>query len=67
MGLDDIKVPVDYVFMLLINNDGHQVFLLQNMMNLCMNEEVSNHLLNVKSSDEIYEIIQNYYETYAEE
>ena len=67
MGMEDIKVPVDYVFMLLINNDGHQVFLLQNMMNLCMNEEISERLLNVKNSDEIYDIIQNYYQTYAEE
>lgn len=66
MGIDEDEVAADIVFMLLINNDGHQVFLLQNIMNLCMNEEISNKLLNLNTSEEIYKFIQYYYDTYAE-
>ena len=66
MGLEDNDLPVDIVFMLLINNDGHQVFLLQNIINLCMNEEISKKLLSSNSQEEIFHLIQYYYETYAE-
>lgn len=66
MGLEENDILVDLVFMLLINNDGHQVFLLQNIMNLCMNEKISNELLNLNTKKGIYDLIQHYYETYAE-
>lgn len=66
MGMEEKDIPVDVVFMLLINNDSHQVFLLQNMMNLCMNEEVSEELMKTDSAQKIYEIIEEYYLDHAE-
>lgn len=66
LGIEDVEVDVNYVFLLLLDHDENQVFLLQNMMNLCMNEEISRNLLKAKNSDEIYDLIQYYYKTYAE-
>lgn len=66
MGMEDTEVEASYVFLLLMDNDDHQVFLLQNMMNLCMNEKISERLLQAGSRDEIYDLIDYYYRTYAE-
>ena len=66
MGMEEMKVNVSYVFLLLMNHDNHQVFLLQNMMNLCMDEEISRQLLAARKEEEIYDLIDSFYKTRAE-
>ena len=66
MGMEEAEVDVTYVFLLLMNHDNHQVFLLQNMMNLCMYQEISRKLLAAKSADEIFDWIDYFYKTRAE-
>lgn len=63
MGMDEETIMVDYVFMLLLKNDGAQVPLLQKLMNMCADENVTDSLKKAASSEEILSTIQNYYIT----
>ena len=61
MGLNDNYVNAEYVFLLMINKDNHQVFLLQNMMNLCSDEKVCNKLKKAITVKEILDTILDFY------
>lgn len=60
------EIPVQYVFLLMLKNDGQQVFLLQNLINLCMDEEVSAQLLQCNEAEEIYDLVYSYFHQHQE-
>lgn len=61
MGLDDVSIPVTYIFLLMANKDNHQVYLLQNMMNLCNSDETINSLRLCDTKRGILKIILDFY------
>lgn len=61
MGMEEETILVEYVFLLLLKNDGAQVPLLQKLMNMCSDEKATDCLRAAQSAGEILEIIKDYY------
>lgn len=61
MGTDDEKVPVEYVFLLLLKNDNAQVPLLQKLMNMCTDKKATEQLKKAHTAEEILHVINGYY------
>ena len=61
MGMEEETIWVEYVFLLMLKNDGAQVPLLQKLMNMCSDVEATARLKAAQSAGEILQIIQDYY------
>lgn len=61
MGLGAEIIQAELVFMLLLQGDGAQVVLLQKLMNLCADKEVTCRLRQAQDSRSVLEIIREYY------
>ena len=61
MGMEEGTVEAEYVFLLLLRNDGAQVALLQKLMNMCSDEAVTARLKKAQTPREVYGIIREYY------
>ena len=60
MGTMDQTVDADYVFLLLLNNNGAQIDLLQGLMALCSDEQMACQLNEAVEAHDIYMAITSY-------
>lgn len=61
MGIGDNVVEAELIFLLGVKRDGGQVAVLQNLMEIFMNDESVKELLEAKTSDEMLEKINKYF------
>lgn len=57
MGSIDQTVNADYVFLLLLSNNGSQVALLQGLMELCSDKDIVRQLNEADNAQQMYRVI----------
>ncbi|MDE8054003.1 PTS sugar transporter subunit IIA [Erysipelothrix rhusiopathiae] len=60
MGMGEHQIKAEFIFILGVKNDGGQVVMLQNLMNLLMNKEAVKLLCLAINEEEVLKVIKNY-------
>ena len=59
MGMDVNDLETDFIFLLLVKNNGRQIQVLENLMNLVSEDEILDQLKTAATNEEAYEIFKN--------
>ena len=59
MGLDLNDLETDFIFLLLVKNNGRQIQILEQLMNLLTDEEILLKLEKAKDKEEVYKLFEN--------